>query len=80
MGSGSAPDQGISTKALCFVPGDDLLARRSPGDLSRRLRMCIPSIFCRLKDGMILLDMRTLLRDDLVEVAEAVRKAFGSEE
>ena len=80
VGSGSAPDQGISTKALCLVPGDDLLARRSPGDLSRRLRMCIPSIFCRLKDGMILLDMRTLMHDDLVEVAEAVRKAFGSEE
>jgi len=80
VGSGSAPDQGIRTKALCVVPGNALLTRLSPGDLSRRLRMCIPSVFCRLNDGRVLLDMRTVWSDDLGQVAEALRKACGPEE
>jgi len=48
--------------------------------LSRRLRMCIPSVFCRLNDGRVLLDMRTVSSDDLGQVAEALRKACCPEE
>lgn len=71
VGSGSIPDEGIPTKILRLAH-----SAITPDDLARRLRLGIPSVFGRLQDRHLVLDMRTLLEDEHQLVVDAVRSAI----
>ena len=60
IGSGSAPDQGVADKILKIEP-----LNIKPAQLAKKLRLHTPSVFCRIKNGALLFNMRTLLNDDL---------------
>jgi L-seryl-tRNA(Ser) seleniumtransferase len=72
MGSGSAPDEGLPTVAVSVAH-----ARQSPQQLARRLRGCIPSVFGHIQGGAVLLDMRTVLPDEIEPLAVAVRNVLA---
>ena len=59
IGSGSIPDEGVPTKVVKLIPKNS-----DPHKITTDLRMNIPSIFCRICDNSIYLDMRTLLKND----------------
>jgi L-seryl-tRNA(Ser) seleniumtransferase len=73
IGSGSIPDEGIPT---CTVR----ITHRTleAGELARRLRQGIPSVFGRLADRALVLDMRTLFEGELELVAQALRATCGA--
>jgi L-seryl-tRNA(Ser) seleniumtransferase len=73
IGSGSLPDEGIATWVVRLRH-----ARRSAADFARRLRLGVPSVFGRLADGEVVLDMRTLRGQEAREVAEAVGAAIDA--
>lgn len=69
-GSGANPAKPLASFATA-VPGGDAECDR--------LRAARPvSLFARVKDGKVLLDARTLLTEDLDEVARAVEGALGA--
>jgi len=70
VGSGAIPDEGIPTKVVRLTHRDI-----PPDDLARRLRLGIPSLFGRLQDRHLVLDMRTLLDGETQLVIDAVRTA-----
>ena len=67
VGSGSVPDQGVPDKVLHIKPKN-----RNASELAGKLRLNLPSVFCRLKDNALLFNMRTLLNNDL----ELLKKAL----
>jgi L-seryl-tRNA(Ser) seleniumtransferase len=67
IGSGSLPDEGIATRVVRVRP-----ARQSPADFARRLRQAVPSVFARIADGALVLDLRTMRGDDVAQVIAAV--------
>ena len=71
VGSGSIPDEGIPTRVVRITHN-----RIAADDLGRRLRMGIPSVFGRLQDRQLVLDMRTLLEGEVEVVIEALRKVM----
>jgi L-seryl-tRNA(Ser) seleniumtransferase len=70
VGSGSIPDEGIPAKVL-RITHDNLAS----DELARRLRLGVPSIFGRLQDRTLILDVRTLLPGEIEMVIEAVKCA-----
>ncbi len=72
VGSGSIPDEGIPTWVVrvrhAQCPADEL---------AKRLRMGIPSVFGRLADREVVLDMRTLGDDEAKEIITAVGAALS---
>jgi L-seryl-tRNA(Ser) seleniumtransferase len=74
VGSGSVPDQGVPTTVLRLAPRDAKAAEA----LAYRLRTNVPSIFCRLKEGALLFDLRTLLPGDEDNLAHALRAAVAA--
>lgn len=68
VGGGSAPEMPIPGQALA-LPGDDALARR--------LRVGRPPVMGYLRDGRLILDLRTVDPDDDDELVRAVRGALG---
>jgi len=86
IGSGSAPEEGIPTKVVKLVPASAL--RQAQGALSsskggsaeklaRALRRNIPSVFARISGEAVLLDMRTIVPDEVGPLARAVKAALG---
>ncbi|MGE5609516.1 MAG: L-seryl-tRNA(Sec) selenium transferase [Bacillota bacterium] len=71
VGSGSIPDEGVPSKVVRLTH-----RRMAADELGRRLRQGIPSIFARLQDRMLVLDMRTLLPRETGIVVEGIRKAM----
>jgi L-seryl-tRNA(Ser) seleniumtransferase len=69
VGSGSIPDEGVATKVVRVVS-----QVVSPQTLAHRLRGGIPSVFPRIHDGAVLLDMRTIRPDEVDVLAAAVRR------
>lgn len=70
LGGGSVPAQSIPTWCIAIVPANGSLEK-----LATRLRCGVPSIFGRIHDEKLLLDLRSLFpRDDvhLVEAFEAL--------
>lgn len=59
IGSGSAPDEGLPTVVVKAKP-----LQESPNKIAAKLRMHAPSVFCRIKEGTLIFDMRTLLNDE----------------
>jgi len=67
VGSGSAPDEGIPSRAVRI---------RAPSvpaaDLARGLRRAMPSVFGRVRDDSVLLNVRTVLPGELAELPALV--------
>ena len=68
VGGGAAPDAGIAGEALA-LPGDEALARR--------LRSGTPPVVGYLRDGRLLLDLRTIDPEDDAALVAAVAAARG---
>jgi L-seryl-tRNA(Ser) seleniumtransferase len=72
VGGGSLPNQQMKT---CVV---EITARQlSDTDLAYRLRMATPAVMGRLRDGKLVLDVRTILAEQEAEVVEIVAKITG---
>jgi L-seryl-tRNA(Ser) seleniumtransferase len=71
VGSGSAPDQGIPTKVVRIA------GRMPAAELARRLRRAVPSVFGRVRDDAVVLDMRTVGSDELAGLCSAVGAALS---
>ena len=70
VGSGSLPDTGIPSAGIGITaPDADALARQ--------LRLASPAVASRVEDGMLKLDMRTLLPDELEVLAALVTRKAG---
>lgn len=70
VGGGSLPDQTMKT---CVIE----LAPESVGDeeLAQRLRTGDPAVVARLRDGKLVLDVRTIFAEQEAELIEAIRAA-----
>lgn len=72
VGSGSIPDEGIPTVVARITP-----RAMGTGELARRLRQGIPSVFGRMQDRALVLDPRTLLDGEVAQVCDALRAVAG---
>jgi len=72
VGSGSIPDEGVASRVVRIAH-----LKIAADEVGRRLRMGIPSVFGRLQDRQVVLDMRTLLAGEVEMVVEAVKNAVG---
>jgi L-seryl-tRNA(Ser) seleniumtransferase len=71
VGGGSLPDQAMPTWVV-EVGARDL----SDTDLASRLRMGSPAVVGRLRDGKVVLDVRTLFDHQEAALTEAIRQAL----
>ena len=74
VGSGSIPDEGIPTHVLRITH-----RTLEAGELARRLRQGIPSVFGRLSDRALVLDMRTLFEGEPELISRALHVANAGE-
>ena len=70
VGGGSLPDQAMKTWVVEVKPRE-----RSDADVAQRLRMGTPAVMGRLRDGKIILDMRTIFPHQIDPLVEAVQRA-----
>src|SRR5579871_1349036 len=73
VGGGSLPDQAMKSWVV-------EVEARGVGDaeLARRLRLGTPAVLGRLREGRLLLDLRTVFPEQEIALAEAVRQAAGT--
>jgi L-seryl-tRNA(Ser) seleniumtransferase len=72
VGGGSLPDQPMATWVV-ELEADGL----SDAELARRLRTGTPAVMGRLRDGRVVLDVRTVLPHHEAALVEAVRRALA---
>jgi L-seryl-tRNA(Ser) seleniumtransferase len=72
VGGGSLPDQALKTCVLEVQARD-----RSDAELAQRLRTGTPAVMGRLRDGQLVLDVRTVFPEQETELVEALRRALG---
>lgn len=72
LGGGAMPGQGVDSAAVRLRT-----ASMSEDELARRLRTGDPAVIPRVQDGMVWLDLRTVLPDQDADLARAVRAACG---
>ncbi len=70
VGSGSIPDQGIESRAVRITP-----RRMDVGEFARCLRLSMPSVFGRVQEGSLFLDLRSAEEDD--ELAAVVGRVMN---
>ncbi len=72
VGGGALPDQFLPTWCVVAQPkeGDN------PDAFARRLRLGNPSVFCRIQKDALWFDMRTVLPDELSQLAQSIAKAW----
>jgi L-seryl-tRNA(Ser) seleniumtransferase len=73
VGGGSLPDQTIKTCVLEIEPRD-----LGATDLAYRLRLGQPAVMGRLRDGKLVLDVRTVFPPQEAALVEAVRVALSN--
>ena len=74
VGGGSLPGENLPTVCVRIVTVRD----RIPADsLSAQLRLNDPPIYGRIRDNALLLDPRTLEREEIPVIAESVRRILG---
>lgn len=73
VGSGSAPDEGINSRAVKISS-----SRIKPDKLAAALRASMPSVFTRINDDSIMLDMRTLMNSQAEVIANALKNILAS--
>jgi L-seryl-tRNA(Ser) seleniumtransferase len=71
VGGGSLPDQSMRTWVVAITP-DGI----SDAELARRLRVGEPALLARLRDGSLLLDVRTIFPEQEASVVTALRAAL----
>jgi L-seryl-tRNA(Ser) seleniumtransferase len=72
VGGGSLPDQAMKSWVV------EVEARgRSDAELARRLRLGAPAVLGRLRDGRLVLDVRTVFPEQEAALVEAVRQSAG---
>ena len=71
VGGGSLPDQTMKTCVVEVQPRDV-----SDEDLAQRLRTGDPAVVGRLRDGRLVLDLRTIFADQEAELVEALCRAL----
>jgi L-seryl-tRNA(Ser) seleniumtransferase len=72
VGGGSLPDQAMRTWVVELVA-----AGISDAELAARLRTGTPAVMTRVREGRVVLDVRTLLAEQGVALTEAVRRAVA---
>jgi L-seryl-tRNA(Ser) seleniumtransferase len=75
VGGGALPTEFLPTRLVALRP-----TRISVDELNRRLRLGEPSVFARIQNDALLLDMRTVRERELKELTEAVEAAILSDE
>jgi L-seryl-tRNA(Ser) seleniumtransferase len=73
VGSGSLPDEGIPTKVVRIRLDKELSGIGGIEEMSAKLRMGVPSVFCRVKENALYCDMRTLFDGEEQDIAEGIR-------
>jgi L-seryl-tRNA(Ser) seleniumtransferase len=75
VGGGALPDQFLPTWCVVVTPceGDSAEA------LAQRLRVGNPSVFCRIQKDALWFDLRTVLPEELRELAERIAAAWQGE-
>jgi L-seryl-tRNA(Ser) seleniumtransferase len=73
VGGGSLPDQALKTVVVEMEAAD-----LGDADLARRLRTGTPAVIGRLRDGKLLLDLRTVFPRQEDALVEAVRAALAA--
>jgi L-seryl-tRNA(Ser) seleniumtransferase len=74
VGGGSLPDQSMQSWVV-EIEAEDM----SDGDFAYRLRTAHPSVLGRVRDGRIVLDVRTVFAEQEPDLLEAVRAALASQ-
>jgi len=72
VGSGSLAGETLPTWILSVRLRD-----HTPEKLARRLRMADPPVFSRIKDDKVILDCRTIRRDEFIWIANGFRNSLG---
>jgi L-seryl-tRNA(Ser) seleniumtransferase len=73
VGGGSLPDQAMKSCVL------EVEARRiSDADLAYRLRTGTPAVVGRLRDGKLVLDVRTIFLEQETALVDAIRQVLGT--
>ncbi len=67
LGGGSVPTQQIPTRAVALEPAD-----RTVDELARQLRVATPSVFGRIRQDRLILDLRTVFPDQDTQIVQAV--------
>jgi L-seryl-tRNA(Ser) seleniumtransferase len=70
VGGGSLPDQKMATWIVALKPRDG-----SDADFAQRLRVGTPAVMGRVRDGNVVLDVRTVLPHQIDGLVDAVGKA-----
>ena len=70
VGGGSLPDQKLASWVVEIVASG-----LSDTDLASRLRLGEPAVMGRLRDGKLVLDVRTVFPQELESLAGCVRRA-----
>jgi L-seryl-tRNA(Ser) seleniumtransferase len=70
VGGGSLPDQSLKTWVV-----EIQAAERGDADLAQRLRVGDPAVMGRLRDGKVILDVRTIFPSQEAALVEAVTRA-----
>jgi L-seryl-tRNA(Ser) seleniumtransferase len=73
VGGGSLPDQSLPSWVV-----EVEASRVSDQELARRLRLGDPAVMGRLRDGRLVLDVRTVFPEQEADLAEALRQAAGA--
>jgi L-seryl-tRNA(Ser) seleniumtransferase len=72
VGGGSLPDQALKSWVVEIEP-----TSVSDAELARRLRLGTPAVMARLRDGKLVLDVRTIFEHQEMSLVEVVRSALG---
>lgn len=75
VGSGSIPDEGVLSRVVRVRPRPG--ERPPPEVLTQALRQNLPAIFCRIHDGALVFDLRTLLPADLATLRTALPRLLN---
>jgi L-seryl-tRNA(Ser) seleniumtransferase len=75
VGGGSLPDQSMRSWIVEVEP-----ASVSDAEFARRLRLGTPAVMARLREGKLLLDVRTIFAHQETLLMEAVRQALARQE
>jgi len=74
VGGGAFPTDKLPTKTVAIKP-----ERISSSEVEKRLRQNEPPVIARIKDEMIVFDVRTLFDDDLKIIADSLGKILGGD-
>ncbi len=72
VGGGALPDQFLPTWCVVVIPKDGDRA----DNLAQRLRLGNPAVFCRIQKNALWFDLRTVLPDEVAELAESIARRW----